>query len=180
MSRKLHVALLRGINVGKAKRIAMAELRAMVEGLGYGEVRTLLNSGNIVFSTEGAPAGDPAPRIEKALAGETGVSARVIVLAASDLEAIVTENPLLERMTDPSRLLVAVLQDPKDRARLEPLENQDWGADALALGSRSAYLWCDEGILASPLPEALSRALKNRTTARNWSTILKLQGMLRQ
>ena len=63
-----HVALLRGINVGRAKRVAMAELRALIEGLGYGDVRTLLNSGNVVFSASAATAGNAASRIEEALA----------------------------------------------------------------------------------------------------------------
>jgi uncharacterized protein (DUF1697 family) len=175
----LHVALLRGINVGKAKRIAMADLRTLVETLGYGEVRTLLNSGNVVFSSTGAPKGDPAQRIEKALAAKLGVSARVIVLTAAGLEAIVQQNPLLDRMTDPSRMLVAVFQDPGDRIRLQPLLEQDWGEDALAPGPGAAYLWCTEGVLASPLSVASARAFKDRATTRNWSTILKLQGMLR-
>jgi uncharacterized protein (DUF1697 family) len=179
-SGSLRVGLLRGINVGKAKRLAMADLRALVESLGYREVRTLLNSGNFAFSTEGAPKGDPSARIEEALEAQLGWSARVIVLDAAGLEAVLAENPLLERMNDPSRLLVAVLQDPRDRPRLEPLEQQDWGADALAVGTRAAYLWCEGGILASPLPEALARALKNRTTTRNWATMLKLQALARE
>lgn len=178
MSRKLQVGLLRGVNVGKAKRLGMAELRALVEGLGYGEVRTLLNSGNFVFTAEAAPKGEAARRIEQALEAQLGLTARVIVLSAAELETVVAENPLLDLMTDPSRLLVAVLQDPKDLPHLAPLEHQDWGADALALGTRAAYLWCGDGILASPLPEALARALKNRTTTRNWATILKLQALL--
>ena len=73
------VALLRGINVGKAKRIAMAELRAVVEGLGYGDVKTLLNSGNVVFNT---PDPDPiktADQIETAIARVLGVASRVTV-----------------------------------------------------------------------------------------------------
>ena len=181
MIAKRFVALVRGINVGKAKRIAMEDLRALVEGLGYGDVRTLLNSGNLVFTAaESAPKGDPAARIEKALEQQLGVSARVLAISAAELDTIVTENPLLEQMKDPSRLLVAVLQSPADRASLEPLLEQDWGADALALGTRSAYLWCEEGILASPLPEMLAKAVKQRTTTRNWSTILKLQRLLQE
>jgi uncharacterized protein (DUF1697 family) len=178
MTSKLNVALLRGINVGSAKRIAMGDLRALVEALGYGEVRTLLNSGNVVFSSTGAPKGDPAQRIGQALAAKLGVSARVTVLTAAGLEAIVHQNPLLERMTDPSRMLVAVLQDPGDRIRLQPLLEQDWGEDALAPGPGAAYLWCTAGVLASPLSVASARALRDHATTRNWSTILKLHRML--
>jgi len=77
------VALLRGINVGRAKRLAMADLRALVEDLGYGDVRTLLNSGNIIFTVPRTKRGDAAARIEKAIASRLGVSARVYVLTAA-------------------------------------------------------------------------------------------------
>ncbi|HZW81825.1 MAG TPA: DUF1697 domain-containing protein, partial [Candidatus Deferrimicrobium sp.] len=76
------VALIRGINVGRAKRVAMAELRALVEDLGYSDVRTLLNSGNIVFAAPGTDKLDSAARIEETLSSRLGVSARVIVLTA--------------------------------------------------------------------------------------------------
>ena len=89
----MHVALLRGINVGKAKRVAMAQLRALCESLGYGHVQTLLNSGNIVFS---AARADPraAARIEKEIAARLGVESRVLVITAGELDAIMAENPL--------------------------------------------------------------------------------------
>src|SRR5207247_1514794 len=86
------VALIRGINVGRAKRVAMADLRVLVEGLGYGDVRTLLNSGNVVFTTPRAAPGNAAARIEKALATELGVSARVTVLTAKELADAVSAN----------------------------------------------------------------------------------------
>lgn len=172
------VALLRGINVGRAKRVAMADLRALVEALGYGGVRTLLNSGNVVFTAPGTAPGDAAARIEEALAAKLRISARVIGLSAAELTAVVTENPLLEVAGNPSRLLVAVLASPADRSRLEPLGEQDWSPDALAIGSRAAYIWCPEGILASRLPEAVGRALGDAVTTRNWATLTKLQALL--
>jgi hypothetical protein len=90
-----YVGLLRGINVGHAKRVAMADLRALVEKLGYGDVRTLLNSGNIVFTGPGASPEDAAARIEAALSSRLGVSARVTVLTAAQLAAAAAANPLL-------------------------------------------------------------------------------------
>jgi len=174
----LHVALLRGINVGRAKRVAMADLRALVEGLGYGEVRTLLNSGNVVFTASAATAGNAAARIEASLAKKLGVSARVTTLTAAELAGIVGENPMLEIAHDPARLLVAVLNDPTDRAKLEPLLEQDWAPDALALGRRVAYVWCAGGILESRLAQAVGRALGSAATTRNWATILKLHALV--
>src|SRR5262245_34335358 len=158
------VALIRGINVGRAKRVAMADLRALVENLGYGDVRTLLNSGNVVFTAPRAAPGDAAVRIEEALATRLGVSARVTVFTAGELSAAVTGNPLLEVADDPSRLLVAFLADPAAHRRLEPLAEQDWAPESLALGKRVAYLWCPAGILAGRLPEAVGRVLGDGVT----------------
>jgi uncharacterized protein (DUF1697 family) len=176
MTSRRHVALLRGINVGRAKRVAMADLRALVQGLGYGDVRTLLNSGNVLFTSGGTPD-DAAARIEAALAARLGVASRVTVLAAAELAAIVAGNTLRDVVTEPSRLLVAVLRDPADRRRLEPLAAQAWAPEALALGPRAAYLWCPDGVLVSRLPEAVARALGDGVTTRNWATMSKLHAL---
>jgi uncharacterized protein (DUF1697 family) len=172
------VALFRGINVGRAKRVAMADLRTLIEGLGYGDVRTLLNSGNVVFTTPRATAADAAARIEKALAKSVGVSARVTVLNAAELAAAVTDNPLLEVATDPSRLMVAVLNNPGDRPKLVPLLKEEWAPEVLALGVRVAYLWCANGILESRLAPAVSRALGDAVTTRNSATMTKLHALI--
>ena len=171
-----HVALLRGINVGKAKRVAMADLRALVEDLGYRDARTLLNSGNVMFTARAAPA-TAAARIEKALVARTGVSARVTVLTAAELTAAIAENPLLP-VADPTRHLVAFFRSPAVRSRAEPLLAQDWAPEAFALGRRVAYLWCPDGILAGQLVEAVGRVLGDAVTTRNWATVLKLRDLL--
>ena len=173
-----HVALIRGINVGHAKRVAMADLRALVGDLGYGDVRTLLNSGNVVFTVPASVRTDLAPRIEKAITARLGISARVTVLTAAELVAVVDENPLGEVATDPSRLLVTVLTNPADRKRLLPLARQDWTPDVLAVGARVAYLWCPKGMLESRLAEAVSRLLADAATSRNWATVTKLHALV--
>jgi len=169
-----YVALLRGINVGNAKRVAMADLRTLVEKLGYGDVRTLLNSGNIVFTGPSGLPGGVAARIEAALAKRLGVSARVTVLTAAEFAAAAAENPLVEVAANPSRLLVAVLANPADRTRLKSLARQDWAPEALAVGARVAYLWCPDGIIVSRLAKAVGRVLGDAVTMRNWATCTKL------
>jgi len=178
MTTTRHVALLRGINVGKAKRIAMADLRALVEGLGHGNVRTLLNSGNVVFDAGDGPE-TAATRIENAIATDLGVSSKVIVLTLDDVARVVAENPLTTIADDPSRLLVAVFNDKTDRKTLEPLLSQEWTPDAAALGTRVAYLWCSGGILESRLAAALGKTLKDSATTRNWATFLNLLALMR-
>jgi uncharacterized protein (DUF1697 family) len=177
MGNHIHIALIRGINVGHAKRVSMADLRALVEGLGYGDVRTLLNSGNVLFSASDVASSDAAARIERALEEQLGVAARVTVLTAAELATVVADNPLLAVADNPSRLMVAVLANPRDRALLEPLLAQDWAPEALALGARVAYLWCPEGVIASRLSEAVGRALGDAVTTRNWATVTKLHAL---
>jgi len=168
---------LRGINVGRAKRVAMADLRDVVVGLGYRDVRTLLNSGNVVFTVPGTARGDAAARIEHAIATHLGVSSRVTVLTGGELKTIVNANPLGEIADNPSRLLVSVLSKPADRTRLTPLTREDWSPEALALGARVAYLWCPNGMIESRLAQAVGRILGDATTTRNWATMLKLQDL---
>jgi uncharacterized protein (DUF1697 family) len=169
------VALIRGINVGTAKRVSMADLKTAVERLGYGDVRTVLNSGNVVF--RGANGAHAARRIERAMETKVGVPARVVVLETREVEAIVAENPLVERATNFSRLMVAVPIDG-DVSILEPLLDEDWSPDVLALGRRAAYVWHPEGILESRLAKALLRTHGRALTVRNWATFTKLLGLM--
>jgi uncharacterized protein (DUF1697 family) len=172
------VALLRGVNVGSAKRVAMADLRKVVEALGYGDVRTLLNSGNVVFTVTTRTSGDPAVRIEKAIATRLGVTTRVTVLTGTDVTAAVRDNPLASVADDPSRLLVMASPDPKALAQLKPLLKERWAPEALALGPRVAYLWCAEGIVESRLWAAANRQLGETGTARNLATMTKLLALV--
>lgn len=177
MSRR-HVALIRGINVGRAKRVAMADLRELVEGLGYGDVRTLLNSGNVVFSVPGSARKNHAARIEEAITERLGLSARVTVLTADELAGVVADNPLGKLATDPTRLLVTFLIDLADRKGLLPLTRQKWAPEALGLGKRASYVWCPRSMLESPLFAAVTRALGDGATTRNWATVTKLNALV--
>ena len=171
------VALWRGINVGKAKRIAMADLRALLEGLGFERVATLLNSGNAVFRAVGSNHA-LADRIQATVERDLGVRSRVTVLAKSDLDEILAENPLPDAVHEPSRFLVSVLRESADRAPAEALLDQNWSPDVFALGRRAAYLWCPNGISAGRLALAVDRALGERGTARNWATLQKLKALM--
>ena len=171
------IALLRGINVGRAKRVAMADLRDLVQGLGYTDVRTVLNSGNIVFSAPGEPADRAAHRIEAALPDAVGVSSKVTGLNAETLAMIVAENPLALAGCSPSRLMVVFLAKAAERSKLDSLTGHDWTPDELGVGSRAAYLWCPQGFLVSRLAEATGRALGPAATTRNWGTVMKLHAL---
>jgi uncharacterized protein (DUF1697 family) len=168
------VALLRGINVGTAKRIAMADLRTLFEDLGHRDVATLLNSGNVVFTVVRKGAVDEAARIEKAIVDRLGVSTRVTILTAGELATALDANPLKAIARDPSRMLLMALSDQKASARLKPLLGQRWAPEAIALGTRVAYLWCANGIAKGRLWTEANRAVGDGGTARNLSTMTKL------
>ena len=156
----------------------MADLRALMEKLGYRDVRTLLNSGNVVFDAGREAATKVAARIEGGMAAKLKVSARVTVLTDADFATVIEENPLGGVADDPSRLLVAFLTDPADGKQLRPLARQVWKPEALGLGSRAAYLWCPAGMIESPLAEAVGRVLGEATTTRNWATVTKVRALL--
>lgn len=174
----MHVALIRGINVGKAKRVAMADLRALMVKLGYGNPRTLLNSGNLVFDAGREAPSRVAARVEEGMATKLKLPARVTVLTAADFATVVEENPLGRVADNPTRLLVAFLTNPADAKRLQPLTRQAWKPEALGLGSRAAYIWCPAGMIESPLTEAVGRVLGEATTTRNWATVTKIRALL--
>lgn len=155
----------------------MADLRAVVERLGYTGVSTLLNSGNLVYTAPGRLRDGSAARIERAIAAELGVQSRVTVLTASELGAIIDANPLVAIADNHSRLLVLVLADAGLRPSLEPLAGRDWSPESLALGERAAYVWMPAGVLESPLMTEAGKVLRDGVTGRNWATMLKLRAL---
>ena len=172
------VALLRGINVGRAKRVAMADLRALVEGLGFTDVRTMLNSGNVAFRAERPNVSVVGASIEAAIASQLRLSVPVVVVTERDLHAIVKENPLPQAEADPSRYLVAFVKSAATLTLAKPLLAASWEPEAIALGRNAAYLWCANGIIESKLVQAFARATGEAATTRNWATVLKLQAVV--
>lgn len=177
MTSKRYIALLRGVNVGRAKRVAMADLRKLIEDIGYADVRSVLNSGNIVFGADAVEPAVAAAAIEESLVLKLGVAARVTVLAGEELAAVLAENTLLPVASDHSRLLVFLLPDTAAREAVAPLCARDWGEGALALGQRAAYVWCPDGVLDSAAAAALGKQLGDATTSRNWNTLCKLYAL---
>jgi uncharacterized protein (DUF1697 family) len=169
------IALIRGINVGKGNRIAMADLRDLMTELGHTSVRTLLNSGNVVFESKRPNVAEIAVEIQSAISAECGFLASVMVVTAEDLDRIIEQNPLQRIANDPARHLVAFVADPKHLEPLRPLVNETWTPDALAITQRAAYLWCSVGLLESKMSQAFTRKAGASITTRNWATVLKLQ-----
>jgi uncharacterized protein (DUF1697 family) len=172
-----YVALFRGINVGKAKRIAMADLRTLLGKLGYAGVKTVLNSGNAVFTADSAPTRALARTIREAVHKKLGVDAHVVVKSAADIAAITKGNVLAKVATDPSRLLVAMTANSEALAAVKGLAKLPWGAERIHVGKHAGYLWCANGILESQAAVALLGGLKELGTTRNWATLQKIQAL---
>ena len=168
------VALLRGINVGKAKRIAMSELSELASSLGLTQVSTLLNSGNLIFqSTDSASPDELATRIASAIKKAKGFEVPVVVVAEADFREAIATNPLGEP-ADPSQFLVTFCQKPETLEGLRAASSLLRPDERFDVGKRAAYLDCPGGILESKLGEALLGKSGQRVTTRNWSTCLKI------
>ena len=168
------VALLRGINVGRAKRVSMADLREVFTSLGYGDVRTVLQSGNVVFTASRAPGGRAVTAIEQALHASTGVQASVLLLAAADVAAIAAANPLRDISTDPSRAFVTFLSRPVDPSLVPPVDAEALTPEVMVVAERAIYQWCPDGWLTTKVRPAWWKQLDQVVTTRNLRTVERL------
>lgn len=172
-----HVVLLRGVNVGGANRVPMADLRALLEGLGYADVATYVQSGNAVLTADAAPR-TVASTVRAAIAAQMGLDVGVAVRTAEEMAAIVAADVLGEAADDPARRLVVFLPGPPDAAAVAAVAARDHGDERLAAAGRELYAWCPGGIGRSPLLRAVGVAgLDREGTARNWRTVTRLAEM---
>jgi uncharacterized protein (DUF1697 family) len=164
------VALLRGINLGAKRRIAMADLRALLEEIGYTDVRTVLASGNAVITGPNS-----REKLEQALAERFGMDVDVILRTMTELHAIVDADPFGDQVTNPTRYFVVFLDAAPDAGKLQALLEDDFSPDKLAANGRELYAWCPEGMQNSRLMKRLGKpGLAGTATVRNWATVNKL------
>ena len=168
------VALLRGINLGTVRRVAMADLRALLESLGYEDVRILGQTGNAVFRASGGSE-EVGREIERRLAADLGVETPVVTRTRDELAAVIAHDPLGGVATDPKRHQVTFLAAEPSPAVVAALEAADFGAERLAIAGREIHAWHPDGIGRSPLARRLTdQRLGVTATARNWAVLTKL------
>lgn len=180
------VALLRGVNVGQHRRVAMPQLRALVEQLGHTEVATHLNSGNVVLTAadDAGPASGRAERIargiEAAIESELGLEVDVVVRARKDLAAVVRHDPLGSVATDPSRYFVTFLSSAPDPAGIAAIDADRFAPERFAVRGREVFVWMPGGIRNAPLMAALGKVGPPGVvaTTRNWNTVTRLLELL--
>ncbi len=170
-----YVALLRGINVGGNKKVPMARLRELMEGLGYTDVATLLQSGNAVFTSKEKSPAKVVKQLEAAIAGEFGFEVSVVLRTRDELAAAIQANPLPGAEEAPSWFLVTFLSDVPDPKRLAAIDPAAYLPDEFRLVGREIYARFPKGIGTSKLATVLGGLKLGVTpTARNWNTVTKL------
>jgi len=172
------VALLRGVNVGRANRIAMADFRGLLHDLGYGSPRTLLQSGNAIFEATKAQAAKAGPRIEAALKSH-GVTSKVLIRTGDQVREAIDADPFTTISTDESRHFLGFLADKPTKDAESAVHALDDGNDRIRIIGTHVYLWMPEGLMESTLTKAKwERLLGTEVTARNFNTVTKLAALL--
>ena len=175
-----YVALLRGINVGGRRKLPMRDLATMFEAAGCEDVRTYIQSGNVVFRASQELADGIPARIADAIESSHGFRISIVMRAAADFDRIVRENPFIASGADPATLHVgflAVAPEPGQIANLDPDRSPP---DAFEVRDREVYLYFPAGVARSKLDNAyFDRTLNTVCTIRNWRTVGKLHEMLR-
>jgi uncharacterized protein (DUF1697 family) len=173
-----YALLLRGINVGGNKKIPMADLRALLGRLGYGDVATLLQSGNAVLSTAQRPA-TLISTVEAALTDEFGMQVRCLVRTAAELTAIAAAAPLAEDATDGSKRLVMFLSEAPDPKRIGELDPDDYAPELFRVDGREIHMWFPDGMRDAKLAKIdWNRRFGLVASGRNWNTVVKLTAMV--
>ncbi len=182
-----HLALLRGINVGGRNRVAMADLSAVVRGLGHAEVSTYIQSGNVLFSSAATDEGALARELEGAISERLGVAPAVVVLARAELAAVIAGNPFPDE-PDQRCLHAVIHREPPGPERVaevaeaERLARARGDRDEARVHGRTLYLRTPGGMGRSDLASRLTGVPAARRgdpgTARNWATVTRLMGLL--
>jgi len=175
----IYLSLLRGVNLGK-RRISMEKLRAVYESIGLEEVRTLLQSGNVLFRSNARSVPALKEKIEHAIRTEFGFHSEVFLRTPEDLRAVIGASPFAGRNgLHPGKLAVTFLARPPDAAARERLSQLQGIPEELFTGDRELYIYYPNGMGRPVLtPVMLDKALgKISTTTRNWNTVTKLLSM---
>ncbi len=168
------IVLLRGINIGSRNRISMPELREALEDAGYDDVRTYLQSGNVVL-TSTASAKSVARKCERLIADRFGLEIAVVARTRSELAKVVDRNPLEGVAKDPKRYQVSFLEKKPASKLIRELEEVATAQEEVVGIGREIYAWHPGGVARSKLWARLAgKDLGVTATARNWTTVTKL------
>lgn len=170
-----YVALLRAVNLGSHKKIAMPALRDLLSGMGYSDAATYLQSGNAVFTADEPDASRVAADLEERLAAELGLSTEVILRTAGELRGVIDRNPM--EVGDPAKYNVWFLLEPPAPNWLDGLDVASFAPEEMRADRLEIYLNLPNGTGRAKLPVALGRRLRVPATMRNWRTVTALMSL---
>jgi uncharacterized protein (DUF1697 family) len=175
----IHIALLRGINVGGRKQVAMSDLRELLGALGFAGAQSLLQSGNLVFESDRRTGAHLELLLEVETAKRLSVNVDYLVRSATEMKTIVASNPFpKEAKLDPSHLVVMFLKAAPDAKDVDALRATIEGPETILSVGNHLYVVYPAGIGTSKLTGTrIEKKLGIRGTARNWNTVLKLASM---
>jgi uncharacterized protein (DUF1697 family) len=170
-----YVALLRSVNVAGHGRIAMDELRAAFDALGYTDVTTYIQTGNVLFTTGSKSEAGIAGTIEQRLAQDFGDSPAVLLRSVADLQRVGRSSPYAKAGADPARHHVTFLATEPPQAALDALSLPPSGRDELVVDGREVFVHTPDGYANTKYTGTfLERRLGVVSTTRNWNTVTKL------
>ncbi len=174
-----YIGLLRAVNLGPTNRVAMADLRTLLADLGLSDVRTLLQSGNVVFRSRQSSAARLEAALEEATEKRFRVATSFFVRSAEEWRSMIAANPFpTEAERDPGHLIALCLKDAPGRAAVSALQQAISGREVVRANGPHAYIVYPDGVGQSRLTSALiEKHLKTRGTGRNWNTVLKLRAL---
>ena len=176
-----YVALLRGINVSGKNKIAMAELRALVESLGYEGVQTYIQSGNVVFGSSVRRAATVQDAIAGAITRELGLDVTVLVRTAKEFDAVLASNPFLASGADPTKLHVTFLARAPTATAVRALGDVDRPPDEFVVTKREVFVHCPDGYGNTKLTNSFfEKRLGVAATTRNWRTVQTLTSLAKK
>lgn len=168
------IALLRGINLGARNRVSMPALRALLGDAGFDNVRTYVQSGNVVLDSKGSSR-ELERAVAKAISERLGLDIDVVARTRDELAAVVERNPLAAVATEPKRYIVNFLSAAPKQAVLDKLSDLMAEEERFVLVGKEIYSWHPEGVGRSKLWTKLGgRTLGVTATGRNWTTVTKL------
>ncbi len=171
-----YASMLRAVNVG-GRTMPMSSLRTVYESLGFDQIQTYIQSGNVVFQTTQRAAG-LAKSIEAAITDEFGIDVTVIIRTAMELARIVEANPFVKPTVDTKGLHVAFLRDKPSATKVDTIDRVKFEANAFEVIGREIYMYYPNGYGQTKMNAGFfERALGTRATARNWNTVRKLREM---
>src|SRR5690606_26753229 len=174
------IAILRGINVGGKKKILMADLRILCENLGWTNVKTFIQSGNLIFNAteENAELGK---RLENAITEKYGFDVPVMLRNSEEVQTLIDKNPFYDKQAELGRLHITFLNEKPIAENVKQLETCNYQPDKFVMGDKEVFIFCKGKYHESKLTNNfIEKKLKVTATTRNWKSLLKLNDLSRE